>query len=86
MCPEDLLELLRARPFKPFRIHMTDGQSYEIVHPEAAMVLRSRAIVGLRPHPARGYFEASEGLSLLHIVRTSEIPAAGSEAASSPAN
>jgi hypothetical protein len=86
MRPEDLLEMLRTRPFKPIRIHMTDGHHYDIVHPEAVMVLRSRAIVGLRPHPARGYFERSEDISLLHIVRTSEISAVGSEAASSPGN
>jgi len=75
MRPEDLLELLRKRPFMPFRIHMTDGQSYDIVHPEAVLVLRSRAIIGLRPDPATKIPDQSEQIALLHVVRTSEISA-----------
>ena len=86
MRPQDLLEMLHTRPFRPFRIHMTDGRAYDIVHPEAVLVLRSRAVVGLRPDPETGVPDRSEEIALLHIVRTSEIPAVGTEAASSPAN
>ncbi|MGA2701742.1 MAG: hypothetical protein ABSH35_11690 [Isosphaeraceae bacterium] len=72
---EDLLEQLRRRPFVPFRIHMTDGRFYDIVHPEAVLVLRSRAIIGLRPDPTTNIPDQSEQIALLHVVRTSEIPA-----------
>jgi len=85
MRAEDLLEILRRRPFLPFRIHMTDGQSYDIVHPEVVLVLRSRAIIGLRPDPATTIPDRSEQIALVHIVRTSEIPGVGSERAPSPA-
>ena len=74
MRPEDLLALLRTRPFVPFRIHMTDGRYYDIVHPEAVFVMRSRAIIGLRPDPATNIPDQSEQIALLHVVRTSEIP------------
>jgi hypothetical protein len=86
MRPQDLLDMLRTRPFRPFRIHMTDGRTYDVVHPEAVFVLKSRAIVGLRPDPETGVPDRSEDIALLHIVRTSEIPALGQAAASSPAN
>jgi hypothetical protein len=85
MRPEDLLERLRKWPFLPFRIHMTDGQSYDITHPEAVLVLRNRAIIGLRPDPATNMPDRSEQIALLHVVRTSEIPADGREPASKPA-
>ena len=49
MRPEDLSGLLRAQPFVPFRIHMTDGRFFDIVHPEAVLVDGNRAILGLRP-------------------------------------
>ncbi len=75
MRPEDLLALLRTRPFVPFRIHMTAGRSFDIVHPEAVLVLRSRAIIGVRPDPATDVFDQSDQIALLHIVRTSELPA-----------
>ncbi len=51
MRPEDLFGLLDAQPFVPFRIHMTDGKFYDIVDPGAVLVVKTRAIVGLRPDP-----------------------------------
>jgi hypothetical protein len=77
MRPEDLLALLRTRPFEPFRIHMTDGRYYDVVHPEAVFVLRNRAIIGLRPDPTTNIPDQSEQIALLHIVRTSELPSDG---------
>src|SRR5438552_1933556 len=79
MRAEDLLEMLRRRPFVPFRIHMTDGQTSNIVHPEAVLVLRSRAIIGLRPDSTTDIPDLSEQIALIQIVRTSEIPGVGSE-------
>jgi hypothetical protein len=41
MRPDDLQTILRLRPFKPFRIHLSNGLTYEIRHPEMAVVERS---------------------------------------------
>lgn len=47
MRPESLIELLREAPFKPFRIFATDGRTYDVRHPDQALVLRSRVILPL---------------------------------------
>jgi hypothetical protein len=39
---------------------MTDGQTYDIVHPEVVLSLRSRAIIGLRPDPSTVIPDQSE--------------------------
>jgi len=86
MRPEELLVLLRKRPFVPLRLHMTDGHTYDIRHPEAMMVFRSYAVIGLRPDPETGVPERAEHCALLHIVRVEELPpiaAAGSASAHS---
>jgi len=83
MRAEDLLEILRTRPFVPFRIHMTDGQTYDIVHPEAVLVLRTRAIIGFRPDPTTILPDRAQPIAFVHIVRTSEIPGVGSDRAPS---
>jgi hypothetical protein len=74
MRPEDVVEMLRNRPFLPFRIHMTDGRTYDIVHPELVIVLRSRVDIGLKPDPITGVVDRVEHCSLLHIVRIEELP------------
>jgi hypothetical protein len=67
MNQQDVLEMLRHRPFLPFRIHVTDGTTYEIRHPEMMVVDRSKALVFFPPDdlplPA---IERYEVVSLLH--------------------
>lgn len=70
MSQQDLLEVLRHRPFQPFRIHLSDGSTYEIRHPEMLIVGRTKALVFFPPAgmslPAMDRYEA---VSLLHITR-----------------
>ena len=35
---EDVREFLRRRPFQPFRLTLTDGRTYDVMHPELAIV------------------------------------------------
>lgn len=72
MRPEDLREFVRKRPFLPFRMYVTDGQTYDIRHPDQIIVLRSRAVVGVG---SNGDFpEHLEHIALVHIVRIKEAP------------
>jgi hypothetical protein len=70
MSQQDLLEMLRHRPFQAFRIHVSDGTAYEIRHPEMMVVGRSKALVIFPPEgiplPAIDRYEA---VALLHITR-----------------
>jgi len=79
MRPEDILQLLRRRPFEPFRIHLTDGSTFEIRHPELAIVERSQMIIGM-PGPAGpdGPVERSVFCALIHITRVEPIDGSAS--------
>ena len=72
MRAQDLLELIRSRPFVPLRIHATDGRTYDVRHPDQVIVLRSRLVIGVGAH--NGIPERLEHLSLLHVVRVEEVP------------
>ena len=39
-------EWLARRPFEPFLVKFSNGDSYEIRHPENVIVMKSRIIVG----------------------------------------
>lgn len=73
MRAEELVELLRARPFVPLRIVMTDGRTYDIQHPGTALVLRERVDIGIRPDPETGVVESVERCPLSHIVRAERV-------------
>lgn len=60
-------ELLTRQPFRPFRLVMSSGQSYEVRHPEMAFLTRSDMLIGVG--------ETEEGVpaefricSLLHVA------------------
>jgi len=52
MSQQDLLEMLRQRPFQPFRIHASDGIVYEIRHPEMMVVGRTKGLIFFPPEGA----------------------------------
>jgi len=47
MTVQTFRDLLAARPFRPFRVVMSSGQTYEVRHPEMAMLTRSDILVGI---------------------------------------
>jgi hypothetical protein len=44
---EKFLELLRARPFQPFRLELASGSVHVIRHPDQAMLVESLAFIGV---------------------------------------
>jgi len=67
MTVQTFRELLSQRPFRPFRLVMSSGQTYEVRHPEMAFLTRTDLLVGVG--------ESDEGVpaefricSLLHVA------------------
>jgi len=75
--PETLLGYVRATPFKPFRIVLNSGRSYEVRHPELIRVGRDCFIVFYAKTPD-GPFDGWDTASLLLVehVELLEAPAA----------
>ena len=44
---EELKQLLRQRPFRPFRVHLSDGRAFEIHYPEINLVGETFFIIGI---------------------------------------
>ncbi len=47
MTVQTFRNLLNERPFRPFRLVMSSGQTYEVRHPEMAMLTRTDILVGI---------------------------------------
>jgi hypothetical protein len=73
MRAEDIKELLETKPFRPFRIFMTDGKTYDIPHPDFVWVLKSRFLVGMDGDTKNGIPDRADHCSLLHVVRVEEL-------------
>lgn len=47
MRPAQVRDHLKTQPFRPIRIHKSDGSSYEVRHPEMAYVTASQVMIAL---------------------------------------
>lgn len=67
MTAETFKEILHRKPFEPFRVVMSSGESYPVMHPEMALVT-SKALVLAVPDPAKSEGEGIGFCSYLHIA------------------
>ena len=67
MTVQTLRELLASRPSQPVRITISSGQSFEIRHPEMALLTRTDLLVGVDVAPD-GVPAQFKILSLLHVA------------------
>jgi hypothetical protein len=67
MTVQTFREMLARRPFQPVKLTLSSGQSYEIRHPEMALLTRTSILVGvdLADDGVPAEFKI---LSLLHVT------------------
>ena len=75
MKAEDLIELLEERPFQTLRVRLADGRSYEIRHPEMAIVTPNIVAIGLSQGNGSRLAERITHCSIAHIVEVEPIEA-----------
>jgi hypothetical protein len=67
---DDVLGFVRTQPFRPFRLTLTDGRTYDVNHPELAMVGRSTVTVGIPvPDEQEPVYDRLVTVSLLHVMQ-----------------
>ena len=77
MQPLDIHQQVKQRPFVPLRLHLSDGSSFDVRHPELIMV--SRPVLALMVS-GNGSGELPERVLLIdpvHVVRLEPIKGEG---------
>jgi len=62
-------KLLQTRPFRPFRLVMSSGESYEIRHPEMVVPQKSHLFVALPDKQSGAESDEFAFCSYLHIAQ-----------------
>ena len=73
--PDDLLKMIREQPFRPFRIYLSYGQTFEVRHPELAWVTRSTLMIAKPSTELPGAVDDYDVIALIHINRIELLPA-----------
>jgi hypothetical protein len=67
MTADTFKEILKRTPFEPFRVVMSSGESYTVVHPEMALVT-ARCLLLVIPDSSVADGERLAFCSYLHIA------------------
>ena len=76
MRPEDLLNRLEDHPFKPFRMHLSDGSSVDVIDPHMIIVGRSSAVLPVRfgqDEEGRRLVERWRTVAQVHLVQFTDV-------------
>jgi hypothetical protein len=46
MNPEAIRTFIQKRPFEPFEVILSSGQTYRVSHPDAVMLLKNTLVIG----------------------------------------
>ena len=50
MLPTDILGYIRATPFRPFRLVLNSGKTYDVRHPEFILITLREVVIGTQKH------------------------------------
>lgn len=78
MTVQTFRDLLADRPFKPFRIVMSSGKTYEVRHPEMAWLTKTNLLIGIGDQDDEVPAEFKM-CSLLHITAVEPLTPASTE-------
>jgi hypothetical protein len=73
---EEIAKLIKAQPFVPFRICLTDGSGYDVMHPDFVLLAKSVIDVGIPSAKASPIADSIVRISPLHIVKIETLQAA----------
>ena len=64
-------DLINRRPFRPFRIFLSDGSHHDVPHPEFAWVFGGRVFIGIQTRRDDGGLVKE--IAILHVTRIEEL-------------
>jgi hypothetical protein len=65
-------EMMNAKDFRPFRIYMSDGKSYEVENQDMAIITQNSVDIGIHPDPD-GIAEKLVRCAIIHITRIEDL-------------
>jgi hypothetical protein len=83
--PQDIRDRLHERPFRPLRLVLTTGQTYDIDHPDLLWVTQRDVHVGLPNKEDPTLPDQTTRVAILHIVELRDLPAQAPTPGNGPA-
>ena len=63
-------QAVKKEPFEPFRVVTSSGQAYDVLHPEAVMLLPTKVVIAV---PSDGPGSALDSVAICSLLHVSSI-------------
>lgn len=74
MAPGEMLAAVQKRPFQPFRLHLSNGSSYDVRHPEMVIVGQRTSVLGYPRDDATELISTKlVYVDMLHVTHLEEL-------------
>lgn len=83
--PQDIRDRLREQPFRPLRLVLTTGQTYDIDHPDLLWVTQRDVHVGLPNKDDPTLPDQTTRVAILHLVEMRDLVKPPTASGNSPA-
>ena len=71
---KDFSSALKQEPFRPFRIHLSNGRTHDVYHPELAIVFRTYVMLITPSSELVGIAEDYSTITLMHVNELEMLP------------
>jgi hypothetical protein len=72
--PEEIQARLRDKPFRPLRIVVSEGQRFDIRHPDLVLVGRRDITVGIPGEEGSTIYDRQTRIAIVHVVALEDLP------------
>jgi hypothetical protein len=72
--PEEIQARLRDRPFRPLRIVASEGQRFDIHHPDLVLVGRRDLTIGIPGEEGSTIYDRQTRVAIVHVVALEDLP------------
>ena len=72
----DIQERLHVKPFRPMRIVVSEGQHFDIFHPDLVLVGRHDITIGFPSSDSPTVYDGVTRVALVHVVSLEDLPVA----------
>lgn len=73
--PDNILTRLHERPFRPLRIVVSEGQHFDIHHPDLVLVGERDLMIGFPSTENPAVYDRVTRVALMHVVALEDLPA-----------
>jgi hypothetical protein len=70
---DGILKRVKEKPFRPFRIIASEGERFDIYHPDLVLVGNRDLTIG-HPGPNPSGYDGVTRVALLHVVALEDLP------------